>query len=477
MTRRLETLTGSQHARMQAHARTWIDIGLKTGPADRPLFERAVRRCYEFAHIPWHYNVVWVSSPWVLALAAPIATRLLRSRRARLSPTEVRNAVTAAVGGMVEDETLEAVQEAVGEAVRRAALRPSVALGARLMRLRLHLQALWDNASGAARQPPPRNPVYRALYIARFRAEGEVLRAVSAEATVAVRYGVANPVEIAVGDTLGVLVHREISRETMALGLPRTWLSYFGGQLWVGGDWRPACTSFFREICDLRLPAERWDWIRAYEQTAESACWWYPHRDFVMVSEHPKALHLETVERRTVRGAMRHQLHCANGPAVVWPDGWGIYAHHGTRVHGWVIEHPERITPVDIEHEQDATVRRIMLERFGGWARFMANCDAEVVHEVPMDYEIRGLRGARLLRKELAGEPEAIVYLDMVNSTPEPDGTYRRYLERVDPKAYRGDAGWNCHAAMASRWHYRTESGELRRTFLRWQDYRPTEES
>ena len=50
----------------------------------------------------------------------------------------------------------------------------------------------------------------------------------------------------------------------------------------------------------------------------------------------------------------------------------------------------------------------------------------------------------------IGGEP--IVYLEMLNSTPEPDGTYKRYLERIDPNAYGGMAGRSCHAAMASRW-------------------------
>jgi len=475
MIKRLEALSGAQHAQMQAHARKWIEMGLRTGPADRGIFEAAARRCYEHARIPWHHNVVWVSSPWVLALAAPIATRLLRSRRQCPDAEGVRTAVATALGTTISGATLEAVQDAVGEAVRRAAQRPAHGLAARLLRLRLHLRALWDTTSGA--QQPPRNPVYRALYIARFRAEGEVLDAVGHEVSVAVRYGVANPVEIAVGDTLGVMVHREVSRETSAHGLPRTWLSYFGGQLWVGGDWRPATSSYYREVAGLKLPGERWERIRAYEQTAQSSCWWYPHRDFLLACEHPREVHLEPVERRTVRGAMRHQLHCADGPAAVWPDGWGIYALHGIRVPGWIIEHPERIGVKDIEAEGDAAVRRIMLERFGGWARYMASCGADVVDTVPMDHEIRGLRGARLLRKDLPGEPEPIVFLDMLNSSPEPDGTYRRYFERIDPKAYRGDAGWLCHAAMASRWHYRTDSGEIRRTFLRWQDYQPQEES
>jgi hypothetical protein len=475
MTRRLETLTATQNAQMPAHAKKWIEIGLSTGAADRATFEQAARRCYEHAGVPWHQNVVWVSSPWVMALAAPIATRLIRPRGPCPGPGEVRAAVQGALRDTVTSAELEAVQEAVCEAARRAALRPAATLGAGLLRLRMHLRTLWGSA-GTGRQPP-RNPVYRALYIARFRAEGEVMDAVGQDASLAVRYGLANPVELAVGDTVGTMVHREVAREAMVRGLSRAWLSYFGGQLWVGGDWRPACSSFYREVCGLTLSGDRWERVRSYEETARSASWWYPHQDFLMVCEHPRAVHLEAVARPTMRGAMHQQLHCEDGPAVQWPDGWGIYALHGVRVPGWIIEQPQRIGVAEIESEPDAAVRRIMLERFGGWARYMQSCDADVVDSLPMDHAIRGLRGARLLRKDLPGEPEPIVYLDMVNSSPEPDGTHRHYFERIDPKAYRGDAGWLCHAAMASRWHHRTESGDLRRTFVRWQDYQPSEET
>jgi hypothetical protein len=142
----------------------------------------------------------------------------------------------------------------------------------------------------------------------------------------------------------------------------------------------------------------------------------------------------------------------------------------------WVIEHPEAITVEAIEREEDVEVRRVMLDRYG-WSRYVADSGAEVIDQVPMDHEIRGLRGARLLHKVLPDEPEPIVYLDMLNSTPDPDGTFRHYLERIDPNAYGGEAGRSCHAAMASRWHYRADNGELRRTFERWQDYRPEAES
>jgi hypothetical protein len=161
---------------------------------------------------------------------------------------------------------------------------------------------------------------------------------------------------------------------------------------------------------------------------------------------------------------------------VVYPDGWAIYAVHGVRIPEYVIERPHEITVALIESETNAEIRRVMLERYG-WSRYIHDCGAEVVDSVPEDHVIAGLRGARLLRKELAGEPEAIVYLDMINSTPEPDGSYRHYLERINPKTYNGEAGRLCHAAMASRWRYRDDAGELHLTFDDWRNYVPQMES
>ena len=63
--------------------------------------------------------------------------------------------------------------------------------------------------------------------------------------------------------------------------------------------------------------------------------------------------------------------------------------------------------------------------------------------------------------------------MDLLNSTPEPDGTVKRYLLRVDPNAYGGEASRFIHAAVASTW--RNADGSL--TFSDWRDYDPDAES
>ena len=124
------------------------------------------------------------------------------------------------------------------------------------------------------------------------------------------------------------------------------WHRYLGGQFWVGGwYWGGSWASYFREVCGLHLSGDIWDRARAYEATMESACWWWPHRDFVLAVERPTVIHRELTDPARSRGWKSHRLHCDDGPAVVWPDGWGVYAIHGVRVPRQVVEAPATLTP------------------------------------------------------------------------------------------------------------------------------------
>ncbi|MCL5459859.1 hypothetical protein M3M33_14580, partial [Loigolactobacillus coryniformis] len=88
------------------------------------------------------------------------------------------------------------------------------------------------------------------------------------------------------------------------------------------------------------------------------------------------------------------------------------------------------------------------------------------VQHLPIDHKMFGLRDAKLLVKLVPGD-EPIVYVDLLNSTPEPDGTVKRYMLRVDPNAYGGMASKDCHAAAASTW--RKRNGDLE--FQDYKDY------
>jgi hypothetical protein len=189
------------------------------------------------------------------------------------------------------------------------------------------------------------------------------------------------------------------------------------------------------------------------------------HTDFCIVSERPELI------RRDERGL----LHSAEGPSVRWRDGWSLYHWHGTRL-PWdrqdVITHPGELTPDRIDREGHSMVRWVMLERYGT-ARFVRERGAAVVQVIPLDHPVKGLRGARLLSLQVRHDEQPLVFVELVNSTPEPDGTHKRYMLRVDPSAYDGLAARDCHAAAASTW--RRADGGL--AYARYTDYQPASES
>lgn len=454
MVRRLATLTPAQRAQMRPHAQKWIATGLATGAADRLTFTSAVRECYLHARLPWHHNVVWVSSPLVMALAVPLAARVLHSRRSGFLQLDLYNPLLGALGDC-GGSVIEHIRRRVYQAVHGVVIH-SVESSVHLAVLR-HIGSVVEQAVDGPLHHATRLAVDQAVRSGRHT-------------------GLYPAVQQAVKQASGELLPLQQLCDTLASDnfpdLHRSF-AHFSGQFGAGGA---AYHSFLREVCELALPGDIWNRSRAGERAIQSACWWYAHREFVMVCERPQAIHLEPLEAARTRPGGAHRLHHAAGPALLWPDGWGLHAVHGVQVPGWIVEHPERITVTDIEQERNAEVRRIMLDAYG-WSRFIEHCGAEVIDQIPLNHKIQGLRGARLLRKELPGEPEPLVYLDMRNSTPEADGSYRRYLERIDPTAYEGAAGRSCHAAMASRWRYRDENGELQRTFARWQDYQPHTES
>ncbi|MDR0481271.1 MAG: hypothetical protein LBG66_05230, partial [Gallionellaceae bacterium] len=204
---------------------------------------------------------------------------------------------------------------------------------------------------------------------------------------------------------------------------------------------------------------------------------WYPLRDFAVVCERPVVFHRESASLQAVWGT--HSLHCADGPVVAFQDGWGVYAIHGVRIpfrQRHIVERPETITVEEIEAEENTEIRRVMIDRYGP-ARYVADSGATVVCELGADHPIVGLRTARLLRKDVPGdeedEGEPIIYADLLNSTPEPDGTVKRYMLRIDPEAYGGEASRNLLAAVASTW--RNADGSLH--FKDWRDYAPVFES
>jgi len=87
-----------------------------------------------------------------------------------------------------------------------------------------------------------------------------------------------------------------------------------------------------------------------------------------------------------------------------------------------IILQPETIAAGEITAERNAEVRRVMLERYGQ-ARYIRESGAQVVHRDDW---------GTLYRAELVDD-EPLVMVNVLNATPEPDGSYHDFFLRVPP--------------------------------------------
>ena len=154
---------------------------------------------------------------------------------------------------------------------------------------------------------------------------------------------------------------------------------------------------------------------RRLELGRSGAAFWAFDRLAIML-ERPSRIGLDS----------RTRLHAQRGPALSWSDGTSVWADHGVVVPEQVIADPGSLSVEDIDGESNAEIRRVMIERFGA-ERLIREGGAELVSE---DETGRLWRRSRSYRR---WEPEPLVMVEVVNSTPEPDGSVRTYYLRVPP--------------------------------------------
>ncbi|MER6634783.1 DUF6745 domain-containing protein [Streptomyces microflavus] len=156
----------------------------------------------------------------------------------------------------------------------------------------------------------------------------------------------------------------------------------------------------------------RGDRLTGLAEVARNAGWWWPYERAVVISERPEVLH------RDEAGRLDH----GEGPALAYGDGFALHAWRGMPVPAAFLAELATLTPQRIREEENAELRRVMLEYYG-YDRYLTESGAEPVHR-----DETGI----LWRIALDGD-EDVVMVEVVNSTPEPDGTHRTYWLRVPP--------------------------------------------
>ncbi len=252
-----------------------------------------------------------------------------------------------------------------------------------------------------------------------------------------------------------VALARELFRDRAEFGLgcaSYAWRMWQGGNQWSGWS---AYLSFFRHVAKLDIDYSKW---QHWEALSELSGPRIMHADFCIISDRPSVLLVDSQNRP----------HCDDGPFCRWRDGTALYAIRGTRVPWWIVEHPEQITVASVDAEANAEVRRVMVERYGrnagrpdgliGAAAYLKDAGAELLDE---DMQLTKLSGwakgsaaahivkampwaadyvarddsfgpGRLYRRNVPDD-EPIVMVELVNASPELDGSLKTYMLRVPP--------------------------------------------
>lgn len=145
-------------------------------------------------------------------------------------------------------------------------------------------------------------------------------------------------------------------------------------------------------------------------QIATSAGWIVPHERVCWLSERHDVL------KHDERG----RLHCADGPALHYPDGWCAYAWKGVTVPPALIEEPETITVKAINKESDIHVRRCMIELLTPASYIAASGAVKVGRD----------DCGTLWRTRWPGG-DVWTAVEVVNGTPETNGDSKHYYLQV----------------------------------------------
>lgn len=354
----------------------WAEIATRTGPADRPATEAAIRAVYRAAGRPEPERILWYDSPLAAAVAASVASGACKP--ADLAASRLSVKVPGRPGRPLQEPLWTAPWAA-------AKARATEALG------RAGWERAWNEV--ADRLVEPNRALTERIRDAVHAAVAASDPSVHSPASPAPALrGAVRHDRWAFADKVRAATHGAIGGQHDA-----AWLAIFDG-LRSG----PAAIDF---------PV-----LPELAAVAREIAWWWPFERVVLVSDRPTAMHRDEQSR----------LHHGEGPALTYADGFALHAWRGMPVPaefvGGLGPGGSRLSVRRIHDEDNAELRRVMLEMYG-YDRYLREVGAQPLHrdETGVLWEIEW------------DDDEPVVMVEVLNATPEPDGTTRTYWLRVPP--------------------------------------------
>ncbi|WP_329585947.1 hypothetical protein OG500_34295 [Kitasatospora sp. NBC_01250] len=378
----------------------WREVAARTGPADRAAAERGVLAAYRAAGLAAPRALLWFDSPLQATAAALLLTGGSAAVQARLGEDRAE-ALLAPVAARLAAAGVPPEAGGAGESVREAVRTRPWERG----RARTHERlggpgwaSLWS-LTGAELWPQ------KQALTARIKgAVADLLDGSSAQEAEDEALRAAGEHDAA-----------ELLRERVPAAVAAVRLALLDAVL----GQHDAAWLAAQEAAG-QLDGERDGALSALAGVARAAGWWWPYAQVVLLTERPSELHRDEAGR----------LDRADGPALAYPDGFALHVWRGMPVPADFLAGLGGLTLARIQAEENAELRRVMLEHYG-YDRYLAETGAEPLH--------RDGTGV-LWRIQLPGD-EPVVMVEVVNSTPEPDGSSRTYWLRVPPRIRTARAG------------------------------------
>ena len=131
-----------------------------------------------------------------------------------------------------------------------------------------------------------------------------------------------------------------------------------------------AWVTFFRDVCGLTHPVlEKFE---VTETLIKSCGWTWWHENVLAISDRPEVL------KRDEQG----RLHCENGPAISFRDGWALHYWHGVKVPAHWIEDRANLDPAEVL-KADNVEQRAAGAAIIGWPKMAQKLKRKIIDGDP----------------------------------------------------------------------------------------------
>ena len=305
-------------------------------------YVKNLNKVYEFSKLEKPNNVVFVSSPMLLAFAGG-ASRYYWNEIVNKGGSATLSATLSATASATRSATYSATDSATLSATRSATASAT--------------RSATYSATLSATASATRSATYSATDSATLSATDSATRSATASAT----RSATDSAEISTGILVPENYMEQIKLFFNEKGITpnnkllndyiKSFTSvYQGGNNWADWDFY---LNFYRKI-GKQIPNHDYSGFDAWSSLNIAGAR-ILEKDFAMISEKPISI--------KVKGNLAHNLH---GPAIEYMDGVKFYMAYGNFIPSWIVTTPlNEITKEKILSEKNADFRRYLIERIG----------------------------------------------------------------------------------------------------------------